>query len=96
MDWVYAGWMLQGALQKLVLVVTAVDTKETLERWTFDIQGDDQPAEGRCGTAPSRLHPLPFLCPPLRASKKEILGGRSRVVHISVLARVRFVDHQHQ
>jgi hypothetical protein len=44
----HAGWMMEGALQKLVLVVTSVDTKETLERWTFDIQGEEQPAEGRC------------------------------------------------
>lgn len=67
----HAGWMLEGALQKLVLVVTSVDTKETLERWTFDIQGEDQPAEGRYGAAPC---PSPWLVvPAFWASKAAIV-----------------------
>ncbi|EIE26281.1 DNA-binding protein [Coccomyxa subellipsoidea C-169] len=33
-------WLVTGALQKMVLVVTSVSTKEVLERWTFDIQTD--------------------------------------------------------
>lgn len=35
-----ADWLVTGALQKMVLVVTSVFTKEVLERWTFDIQTD--------------------------------------------------------
>jgi mitotic spindle assembly checkpoint protein MAD2 len=30
-------WMMSGGLQKLVLVVTAVGSKEPLERWVFDV-----------------------------------------------------------
>ncbi|BDA41178.1 Mitotic spindle assembly checkpoint protein MAD2A [Coccomyxa sp. Obi] len=33
-------WLVTGALQKMVLVITSVSTKEVLERWTFDIQTD--------------------------------------------------------
>ncbi|KAJ1831180.1 Mitotic spindle checkpoint component mad2, partial [Coemansia sp. RSA 2703] len=41
-------WLAQGAINKLVLAVNARDTRETLERWQFDITvtdeqgGDDQ------------------------------------------------------
>ena len=31
-------WMMQKMLQKLVLVITAVGSKEVLERWVFDIE----------------------------------------------------------
>lgn len=33
-------WLLEKTLQKLVLVVTAVGSREVLERWVFDIQAD--------------------------------------------------------
>ncbi|KAL4856705.1 Mitotic spindle assembly checkpoint protein [Chlorella vulgaris] len=36
----HAEWLEGGALQKVVLVVTGVASKEVLERWTFDIQTD--------------------------------------------------------
>ncbi|EGG21769.1 DNA-binding HORMA domain-containing protein [Cavenderia fasciculata] len=38
-------WLLTGNVQKLVLVITDVVTKETLERWVFDVQ-TDIPKEG--------------------------------------------------
>ena len=41
-----ADWLLTGALQKMVLVVTSVATKEVLERWTFDIQTDREVLDG--------------------------------------------------
>jgi hypothetical protein len=68
-----AGWMLEGALQKLVLVVTSVDTKETLERWTFDIQSEDQAAEGRCGTVLSHLRHFSCLSA-FAAPRKKLLA----------------------
>jgi len=33
-------WLLQKAVQKLVLVITGTDTKQVLERWCFDIETD--------------------------------------------------------
>lgn len=33
-------WLMHNDLQKLVLVVASVATKEVLERWTFDVQTD--------------------------------------------------------
>ena len=44
-----ADWLVTGALQKMVLVVTSVATKEVLERWTFDIQTDKGGARWRVG-----------------------------------------------
>ena len=32
-----SAWLEQGCLRQLVLVITEADTKEVLERWTFDI-----------------------------------------------------------
>lgn len=34
-------WLLNKDLQKLVLVVTSVDTGEVLERWVFNIEADE-------------------------------------------------------
>eukprot|EP00891_Asterochloris_glomerata_P009275 jgi/Astpho2/9275/e_gw1.00139.40.1_t len=39
-------WLIQGVLQKMVLVITSVESKEVLERWTFDIQTDAQAMAG--------------------------------------------------
>jgi len=33
-------WLLTGTVKKLVVVVTGVESKQTLERWAFDIQTD--------------------------------------------------------
>jgi hypothetical protein len=38
--WNAADWLMTGVLQKMVLVVSSVASKEVLERWTFDIQTD--------------------------------------------------------
>ena len=35
-------------LQKIVLVVTGVDSGETLERWSFDIEADKEVTEDGC------------------------------------------------
>ena len=38
-------WLLTGSLQKMVLVITSLASKEVLERWTFDIQTDKSAIE---------------------------------------------------
>ncbi|DBA99158.1 hypothetical protein WJX82_001946 [Trebouxia sp. C0006] len=40
-------WLVRGELQKMVLVITSSETKETLERWTFDLQTDKSVVDGR-------------------------------------------------
>lgn len=42
----YADWLVRGELQKMVLVITSSETKETLERWTFDLQTDKSVLDG--------------------------------------------------
>lgn len=39
-------WLFKGLVQKLVLVVTSLDTQQVLERWVFDIQTDDESLKG--------------------------------------------------
>ena len=41
-----ADWLVRGELQKMVLVITSSETKETLERWTFDLQTDKSVVDG--------------------------------------------------
>ncbi len=41
-----ADWLLEGQLQKMVLVVTSIASQEVLERWAFDIQTSRAPAGG--------------------------------------------------
>ena len=31
-------WLVVGSIQRLVLVVTSIQTKQVLERWSFDIE----------------------------------------------------------
>ena len=42
-----AEWLEGGALQKVVLVITGVASKEVLERWSFDIQTDKAVVAGK-------------------------------------------------
>lgn len=35
-----------GALQKMVLVIASIHSKEVLERWSFDLQTDKQAVNG--------------------------------------------------
>lgn len=41
-----ADWLVRGELQKMVLVITSSETRETLERWTFDLQTDKSVLDG--------------------------------------------------
>ena len=43
-----AEWLQQGELQRLVLVITSQSTKEVLERWTFNIQTEQEALAGKC------------------------------------------------
>jgi mitotic spindle assembly checkpoint protein MAD2 len=46
-----AAWLLDGNLQRLVLVITSVASKEVLERWAFDIEADGAVAADEAVTA---------------------------------------------
>eukprot|EP00850_Spirogloea_muscicola_P000789 SM000003S11034 [mRNA] locus=s3:542820:544629:+ [translate_table: standard] len=35
-----SNWMLKGTLQKLVMVIASVHTREALERWVFNVEAD--------------------------------------------------------
>lgn len=35
-----ADWLANGQVQKLVVVITGVETKQVLERWVFNIDTD--------------------------------------------------------
>ena len=41
LSYVSAAWLMQSALQSLVIVITGVTSKEVLERWTFNIENDE-------------------------------------------------------
>ncbi|OQR95831.1 folate-Biopterin Transporter (FBT) family [Thraustotheca clavata] len=41
-----SGWLLDGLVQKLVLVVAGVDSKTVLERWVFDVIAEPPNAQG--------------------------------------------------
>ena len=41
-----ADWLVRGQLQKMVLVITSSETREVLERWTFDLQTDKSVIDG--------------------------------------------------
>lgn len=51
-----AEWLFECTVQKLVLVITCLETNEVLERWQFDIECDKSAKENRSDTLPSTLH----------------------------------------
>lgn len=42
-----AVWLEQGLLKQMVLVITEADTKDVLERWTFDIDTNKDVVAGK-------------------------------------------------
>lgn len=48
-------WLFECTVQKLVLVITCLDTNEVLERWQFDIECDKSAKESRSAPPPSTL-----------------------------------------
>jgi mitotic spindle assembly checkpoint protein MAD2 len=40
-------WLISGDVQRLVLVVSGVDTGETLERWQFNVSLEEEDTENR-------------------------------------------------
>jgi hypothetical protein len=36
----FAAWLTAGQVQKLIVVITGVDTREVLERWVFNVETD--------------------------------------------------------
>jgi len=42
-----AEWLFECTVQKLVLVITCLETNEVLERWQFDIECDKSAKESR-------------------------------------------------
>ena len=42
-----ADWLFECTVQKLVLVITCLETHEVLERWQFDIECDKSAKESR-------------------------------------------------
>lgn len=48
-NWLFcvAEWLFECTVQKLVLVITCLETNEVLERWQFDIECDKSAKESR-------------------------------------------------
>merc|ERR1719461_970474 len=44
-------WLMRGNVQKLVVVVQGVETKEVLERWVFRVEADKDVVAGGTGGA---------------------------------------------
>lgn len=49
-----AEWLFECTVQKLVLVITCLETNKVLERWQFDIECDKSAKERR--SAPLNIH----------------------------------------
>ncbi|KAG1706491.1 hypothetical protein DVH05_001640 [Phytophthora capsici] len=46
-----SNWLLKGEVQKLVLVITGIETQEVLERWAFEVHADNSTNES--GSSPA-------------------------------------------
>jgi len=71
-------WLMKKDLKKLVLVLASVQTKETLERWTFDVETDKEiTAEDAGGGGREK-------------SEKEIMGEIQAIIR-QITASVTFL-----
>ncbi|KAI9905738.1 hypothetical protein PsorP6_013707 [Peronosclerospora sorghi] len=46
-----SNWLLKGEVQKLVLVITGVETQEVMERWAFEVHAVDSASDSPNATA---------------------------------------------
>ncbi|KAK3259681.1 Mitotic spindle checkpoint component mad2 [Cymbomonas tetramitiformis] len=68
-------WLMEGSLQKLVLVITSSTTREVLERWAFDIEAEA---------------PVTIDGPGVSKPEKEIMGEIQAIIR-QITASVTFL-----
>ncbi|KAI9993929.1 hypothetical protein PInf_016451 [Phytophthora infestans] len=71
-----SNWLLKGEVQKLVLVITGIETQEVLERWVFEVHADN-------GTGESDSTPA-------SKPKKEIMAEIQAIIR-QITASVSFL-----
>lgn len=62
-----SAWLMEGALNRIVLAIKSIETEETVERWQFDIHTEDGPTQA--GTMPG----APKI-KPKKKTEKEVQG----------------------
>lgn len=67
-----SGWLLEGKVQKLVMVIAGVDSKETKERWVFNIETDGTSSAGDNNNNQSQLRPASVAEKPVSEVMNEI------------------------
>ncbi|GAB9464592.1 hypothetical protein Gpo141_00002021 [Globisporangium polare] len=66
-----SNWLLKGEVQKLVVVVTGVETQEVLERWAFEVHTDQKSA------APAQPKPKKEIMSEIQAIIRQITASVS-------------------
>jgi mitotic spindle assembly checkpoint protein MAD2 len=83
-------WLLAGDVQKLVVVVAGIDSGETLERWQFNVNVDDESAIIGGGVHQDENNPL-FVnankAPPVSTKKNSVKSMQE--VHNEIQAIIR-------
>ena len=82
---VCAAWLMQNALQSLVIVITGVTSKEVLERWTFNIENDENTNTSNGGGAHASTSGRAPSKP-----EKEIMGEIQAIIR-QITASVTFL-----
>jgi len=86
-----SAWLLDGNLQRLVLVITSVASKEVLERWAFDIEADGAVAANEAVTADGAVAtdaPAPSVT--VAKPEKEIMSEIQAIIR-QITASVTFL-----
>mmetsp|Transcript_9097 Transcript_9097/g.16796 ORF Transcript_9097/g.16796 Transcript_9097/m.16796 type:complete len:218 (-) Transcript_9097:1960-2613(-) len=79
-------WLMNGTVQKLVLVVTGCETKQVLERWVFNVEADNATPAGD-QNAPTGANSLPATS---NKSEKEIFSEIQAIIR-QITASVTFL-----
>jgi mitotic spindle assembly checkpoint protein MAD2 len=66
-------WLTKGEIQKLVVVVTGVESGDTLERWAFNVETDRAVARG--GTGAAREKPLKEIQSEIQAILRQVTAS---------------------
>ncbi|KAG5187224.1 DNA-binding protein [Tribonema minus] len=70
-------WMLRDEVQRLVLVISGVESGEALERWAFHVQGEPAPAplKEASGNAPAPRKSQKDICNEIQAIIRQITAS---------------------
>ena len=82
-------WLLEGDVQRLVVVVTGVDSGETLERWQFNVSVDDKTGADEKKAGDENNGPVSNEASSTSSGTAQKMGKSVKEIHNEIQAIIR-------